>query len=247
MRKLSLLILLPAILLLAGCSKQVILTEETPKEFDVCLLNWQLSDCSQSWSVVTQHCNENSCVSVAPIPTVEEVLAPEILAIAEWTTSGNMVYASGIWVERAPTTGGISMEFPRQPTKFPEPHTYSSNTQYLINRELKNSVSLDIPSDAKDVTITFKLAKAAKADNVPGNIRLSVDNKIFANGRLDVDKSSYGNSYAPEYQYDLNHITTQDHPKGIDLSSAIGNILKIQGFIGESNNFIEKISLEWKL
>ena len=96
-----------------------------------------------------------------------------------------------------------------------------------------------------NVYLTFTLAKDASYKDEPGNVQLSIGNKLMTNGRLSVSKSVDGMTNGPIYTYAIEAVYTSDHSNGIDLSSAIGNTLTIQAWIGQSQNYIKSISVTY--
>jgi len=211
----KLLFLLPLILLVAWCGKQLT-AEEAFVPFDVCnLSDWTLTDCSTEWAIVVRHCEFSGCI------TIEQVV-PVIVE---------------------PTTWSVSIQFEPQPTKLAG--NYQDNGVMLRTWSEDNIKTIDIPAEAKDVVISFKLAKPSEYGSLPWNIQASVGDKKLCNGRLLLDEAIDNTMNAPIYSFDITSIFTQDHPKWEDWSSAIGNTLTIKARVGEAGNRIEEITVSW--
>ena len=141
-----------------------------------------------------------------------------------------------------PTTGSVTATFEQQPQNLPG--NYQDNGTFLRAWALKNTQTLNIPDAVKDATITFELAKASRYTEIPGNIQLSVDGKTLCNGRLSlVGAIGSGNILT----YNLNFITTQDHPKGFDASIAIGRTLSVMAWIWEAWNYLKSVTVNFNL
>jgi hypothetical protein len=105
------------------------------------------------------------------------VVVPVDTGSVEYLFSGYVTETTGNVI--LPTTGSVTVTFEAQPTTLPG--NYQDNGTFLRAWAEKNTQSLDIPAEAKDVTITFKLAKLSKYAQVPGNIQLSVDGNNLCN------------------------------------------------------------------
>ena len=136
---------------------------------------------------------------------------------------------------------GVSVELPKQPVALPG--NYQDNTKVLQNWRDKNRVTLAVPANIKNATITFKLTKKSKYPLVPGNIIVKLDWKTLCNGRLSA-KGAIEVTTGGEYTYDLTNVSTQDKTLK-DWSIIIWKEITVSGFIGEHNNRLEKVIIKW--
>lgn len=127
-----------------------------------------------------------------------------------------------------PTTGSVTVEFASQPTALAG--NYTDNGTMLRAWAEKNKQSIIVPLGAKDIRIGFTFPKVSKYDAIPGNLQLSVDGKNLCNGRLTKD-AAIVDLDTDTYRYSFNNVSTQDKPKGVDLSSAVGKTLGIKVWI----------------
>lgn len=123
---------------------------------------------------------------------------------------------------------------------------YTDNGTMLRAWAEKNKKTIDVPANAKNIMIGFVFAKTPKNEKIPGNLQLSLDGKNFCNGRL-TNEFAQIDLDTDTYWYSFTAISTQDKPQGVDLTSTIGKTLGIKVWIGESRNYITKITLSYDL
>jgi hypothetical protein len=162
----------------------------------------------------------------------------------ETTGSAEAILSGVVPAEVLPTTGSISVEFEAQPTKLAG--NYTDNGTILRAWAEKNKAKLLVPAEAKNIRIGFVFAKTPKNDKIPGNLQLSLNGKNFCNGRL-TNESAQIDLDTDTYWYSFNNVSTQDKPKGVDLTPAIGKELGIKVWIGENKNYVESVVLLYDL
>jgi len=178
----------------------------------------------------------------APIATPVDTGSVEYILSGYIDTGATLVTGTETYMEEENLRWEVTVAYDPQPQALPG--NYQDNGSMLRAWAQNNVKTLDIPAWAKDVTIAFKLAKQSKYGQIPGNIQASVGTTKLCNGRL-VDMNTYTEDFVGNgvYQYKLDNVTTQDHPNGADWSYAIGKTLVIKAWIGESNNYLENITV----
>ena len=226
MKKLAIYLIILVILIILAVIGYKSYSKEAPVEpRNLCETTWwALTDCTNTWAIVYANCTvESWCIQVEA-PVVEPTIA-------------------------TPTVWTLKVIQVAQPTKLAG--NYSGNGAILRVWAKENPMTFDIPTWAKDVIITFKLAKTSIYNKVPGNIQAWADGKKLCNGRL-MDAGVLDNSDNSTYVYKLTNVTTEDRFSkvsgfGTDRSYAIGKTLTIQAWIGENGNRIEYVFLDWNL
>lgn len=142
-------------------------------------------------------------------------------------------------------TWSVSVEFEAQPTQLA--WDYSGNWAILRAWAAKNVKTLAVPAWVKNVTITFKMAKASKYINIPGNIDADIDGKHLANWRLSAIWAFEEWPARWEYKYTIDCVTTQDKPNCANRSAVIGHTLTIKARAGENGNRFESITINYDL